>query len=784
MAVAGGVRMGRSFPRLVIRFRLLVLVCWAVIAVLALPRAARVHESLQVEGHTLQRSESHDASDVINTAFPEPINQFFAVTLTGPLPIDSPPYRAILDSLASRASQEPYIGTVVSYLDRPDTLLLSRDRHTTFFIAAVRPVGNRSPTDYVPAFRDAIHGTLARIHWATPYTVEVTGEPALDFDIRTVSKEDTERGEQKSVPFSAVVLILAFGALVAAGIPLVIGVLAIDCALAMVQVAAQLYPMSVFVLTIVSMLGLGVGIDYSLLIITRFREEMNRGRGAREAAERTISTAGRAVVTSGLTVLLGFAALFLTPTSETRSVAVGGLFVVGAAVLLSVTLLPAGLSLLGRAIDRPQWLARRLAWYHAPTGWERWARWLGHHPWRALVIGAVSIAAISWPLARIKIGLPREGWFPTHTESNDGLKMLDQIGTSGALQPVRVVVQAPSGERVVGSRYLRGLMRLADSIRADPRVLGIQSVVDLEPGMSLLRYTILYGNLSAARERAPEFFASHLSEDARTTVLDVVLTDSTSLTSAMDVVRRVRRLAREPLPGLDSLHVLVGGFQAANVDLQDQLLRQFPMVIILVLVTTAIMLFGAFRSVLVPLKAVVMNCLSVGGAFGIMVLVFQEGVGSRLFGLAGPTGAVYVVVPILVFAVVFGLSMDYEVFLLSRIKEAFDRTGRNDQATMEGLTATASVITSAAFIMIIVFGTFSFSRVLVVQFLGFGLAVAVLLDATLIRMVLVPAFMHIAGAWNWWPGVRLRRVVGSTPTGAAPSTPPPTTATPGSDEHP
>jgi RND superfamily putative drug exporter len=224
----------------------------------------------------------------------------------------------------------------------------------------------------------------------------------------------------------------------------------------------------------------------------------------------------------------------------------------------------------------------------------------------------------------------------------------------------------------------------------------------------------------------------------------------------MDVVRRVRSIAKgQQGMGLDSARVLVGGFAAASVDLQDELLRRFPLLVTLVLLATGVMLFVAFRSVLVPVKAMVMNCLSVGGAFGLIVLVFQRGVGAALYGLDGPTEAVYVVVPVLVFATVFGLSMDYEVFLLSRIKESFDRTGRNNEATMEGLSATASTITSAAAIMLIVFGAASFSRVLAVQLMGFGLAVAVFLDATLIRMVLVPAIMHVAGRWNWWPGVRM-----------------------------
>jgi RND superfamily putative drug exporter len=198
----------------------------------------------------------------------------------------------------------------------------------------------------------------------------------------------------------------------------------------------------------------------------------------------------------------------------------------------------------------------------------------------------------------------------------------------------------------------------------------------------------------------------------------------------------------------------VGGYSASALDFQHDLLGRFPLLVALILGATAVMLAVAFRSVLVPIKAIIMNTLSVSATFGLIVLVFQQGVGARLFGLDGPTRAIFVVVPVLVFAVVFGLSMDYEVFLLSRIKEAFDRTGRNAEATMEGLSATASVITSAALIMILVFGVFAFARLLAMQLLGFGLAVAVLLDATVIRMVLVPAFMQAMGRWNWWPGVR------------------------------
>jgi len=512
----------------------------------------------------------------------------------------------------------------------------------------------------------------------------------------------------------------------------------------------------VFVLNITTMVGLGVGIDYSLLVVTRFREELNRGLSPTDAAIRTIQTAGSAVVTSGLTVVVGFAALILTPLTETRSVGVGGLIVVAVAVLLATTFLPAALAILGRNIDRPRWLARMLAFIHTPQGWERWARSLGHHPWRVILSGGLVAALLTFPLTQIRIGLPARNWFPPDAESGQGLAALREMGASGVIQPLRVVVQLPTGESALSGRRLPGLKALSDSIAKDPRVREVRGVATLRPGMSTLQLAMFYGDADAVRERYPEFFNAYLSGDRRTTLMDVIATDSVSLTGMMDLARHVRQTITRSTR-LRGVEVVVGGFAASSVDLQENLLARFPGIVAMILGVTAIMLLIAFRSVLVPLKAVVLNCVSVSAAFGITVLVFQHGYGASFFGLEGPTEAIFVVVPVLVFATVFGLSMDYEVFLLTRVKEVFDKTGRNDHATMEGLSTTASTITFAALIMIIVFGSFAFTRVLAVQFIGFGLAVAVLLDATLIRMVLVPAIMHIAGRWNWWPGVRAPR---------------------------
>src|SRR5216110_1202498 len=737
-----------------VRWRGGVIAAWAALALLFAPRASHVQQVLALRGGASETTESARASDLLKQAFPSPFADYVAIVVHGPVRWTNQRFGVVLDTLKAATERRPYVSQVISVRSIGESTFVSRDRRTTFLIAALTPeFTSEINQSVIPDLRDKIRSALAQAPGADGFEVKLTGFPALDHDVRTISAEDTERGEAQALPLTLVVLVVAFGALVAAMLPVIVGVLAITIALGLVTVAAHYLPMSVFVLNITTMVGLGVGIDYSLLIVTLFREELNRGLSPIDAAVRTIQTAGSAVVKSGLTVVVGFAALILTPLTETRSVGVGGLIVVAVAVLLATTFLPGLLAFLGRDIDRPKWLARMLAWIHTPQGWERWARSLGHHPWRAILGGGLVAALLTFPLTQIKIGLPVRNWFPPETESGQALEALREMGASGVIQPLRMVVQLPAGESALSGRWLGGLKALSDSIAKDPRVREVRSVAKLRPGLSTLQLAMFYSDADSVRDRYPEFFNAYLSRDQRTTLMDVIAVDSVSLTGMMDLARQVRStIARSTR--LRGAEVVVGGFAASSLDLQENLLARFPGIVGMILGVTAIMLLIAFRSILVPVKAVVLNCVSVSAAFGVTVLVFQHGYGAGLFGLDGPTEAIFVVVPVLVFATVFGLSMDSEVFLLTRVKEVFDKTGRNDHATMEGLSTTASTITSAALIMILVFGTFAFARVLAVQLVGFGLAAAVLLDATLIRMVLVPAIMHIAGRWNWWPGVR------------------------------
>jgi putative drug exporter of the RND superfamily len=743
------------------RLAWLTLGVWAVVGAGAAVEAGDAAARLTGQGGTSVHAEAEAAASLLQRAFVQPLGDVFAVTVESPEPVTSPRPAAVLDSLAATLRRMPGLRGVVTLPADTGPVrvpLVSRDGRATALLVAFDPANTRLDTMVVP-IRTALRSTLARLADGGRYRVLVTGRAPLDRDERLLIASDSRRGEARILPATFVILVLVFGALGAALPPVGVGALGVPVALVVLGLLTRVTTVSVVAMTIVTMVGLGVGIDYSLLMVTRFREELARSGDAGAAVQRMLATAGRAVVTSGGTVIIGFAALLLTPLVETRSVGLAGVVVVAVMVLLAVTLLPAALMLLGSGVDWPCWLAARLAWYHRPELWMSWASAIARRPLWAVLAGGLVLGATIWPVFHMRVGLPAHGWWPRATEAGQGVLVLERIGVRGVVQPIRIVVQVPPGDRVVSALRLRGLKALSDSLRRDPRIGDVTSLVDLRPGTGILEYSVLYSDLPAARAQHRDFLDAYLSGDARTTVVDAIVADTTSLTTTMDLVHRIRALrdtidGKDGFRGLRGARVLVGGYAAENVDFQDDLLRRFPLLIALVLGVTAVMLAVIFRSVLIPVKAILLNSASVAATFGLIVLAFQDGLAAGPLGLDGPAAAIFVVVPVSVFATVFGLSMDYEVFLLARIKEEYDARGDNTEATIHGLAAVASTITSAALIMAVVFGYFAFSRVLLMQFLGFGLAVAVVLDATVVRVLLVPAIMDLAGRWNWWPGRR------------------------------
>ena len=753
---------------LIVRWRWPIIVLWALVALLVVPVASDVHERLQVGGHKLRGDESTRADRIIQDRFETPFASFGVVVVShDTLTVNDAPFDAVLDSLREALERLPFVLRTIDRRATGAEDLVSPDGRTTAIIAGLRVGEHEKPPSYVPRIRQALD-TVALAAGAG-FAIHLTGGPAFDYDTRRVSAEDSARIEKAVIPLCLLLLVLAFGTLVGAAMPVIVGFLAIEVTLGTVAMIATFTPMSIFVLNIVTMVGLGVGIDYSLLVVTRFREEMAAGLSPKDAAVMTIRTASRAVLTSGATVIVGLMALFVVPLSETRSVGLGGILVVAAAVLISTTFLPAVLAIVGRGVEWPRGLGKLLAPLRSEVTWTRYAASISRHPIRAVTISVAIMTLISLPMLWLRIGLPVEGWFPKDTEAARGLALLQRFSQGGSLQPVRVVLVMQDGSAILDPDRLRGLRALSDAIAADPRVARVRGLVDLRPGIPLWQYaSVIYADTARARERMPDVFRTYLSRDGTAAIYDVMLADSVSLDGSLDVVRTIRAIHVDSLPGLAQAEMLTGGFAPSSLDFRDELVRRFPLLVFLVLSVTGVMLGVVFRSVMVPIKAVIMNCFSVAAAFGLTVVVFQWGIGAGLLGLGGATQAIFALGPALVFAIVFGLSMDYEVFLLARIKEEFDQSHDNDAATIAGLAATGATITNAALIMILVFGAFAFARVLAVQLVGFGLAVAVLLDATVIRMVMVPAVMHLAGRFNWWPGYRRRGAGGHYRRASAP----------------
>jgi RND superfamily putative drug exporter len=474
---------------------------------------------------------------------------------------------------------------------------------------------------------------------------------------------------------------------------------------------------SVFAINMISMMGLATGIDYSLFIISRYREERMRGRGEIDAITVTGGTASQAVLFSGLTVVLALAGLLLVPTNIFASLAIGAILVVTMSVLAALTLLPAVLSLLGDRVNslKVPYLGRRLLESHAAgrTSWiARAAQRAMRRPGLALGTGVVVLLLAASPLVFMKTGVSGVSSFPNSFQSKRAFGILNQQFSAGRVSPVQIVVDGPVNTPAVQS----GIRRLKGALAADSAFGPVQTE------------TAKSGTLA---------------------LLSVPVKGDSVANLALSKVRKLRSTYIPQAFASSGAKVYVTGQTAGNVDYIGIVNHYFPWVFALVLSLSFVLLMVAFRSIVIPAKAIAMNLLSVSAAYGLITLVSLKGVGASLLGFQR-VATVEEWVPLFLFAVLFGLSMDYQVFLLSRVKEAWDRTGDNTGAVTEGVNATAGIITGAALIMVAVFAGFASGSLVMFQQVGFGLAVAVLLDATLVRTIMVPAAMKLLGRWNWY----------------------------------
>jgi RND superfamily putative drug exporter len=600
-----------------------------------------------------------------------------------------------------------------SYYDFSAPMLVSEDRHTTILLFEM--AGSlRDATENV----EQMLGMVEEVNGEDGFVVAIVGDASVAFESNALAVKDIEQGEKFGIPTALIILLLLFGAVFAAIIPLALAGVSIIVALGLTALVGQAFELVFFVTFMITMIGLAVGIDYSLIVVFRYREELSKGYSKADAVERTGATASKTVFFSGMTVVLALVGMLVIPTNIFQSLGAGAILVVFSAVMATLTLLPAVLVLMGTKVNmlRIPFIGRKVGLPADPTSGGYWNQVTGfvmRYPVLSLLVAGGLMVAATVPARDINTGFNGVDMLPEGVQVKEAFLILEEEFSFGIGSPAEIVIDG----QIDSSMVQRGIQQLRDRLLEDadfvePATLSVNSAGDLA-------------------------------------LLSVSVAGEPSSDRAVDAVGRLREeYIREAFEGVDA-EVLVTGDAAFSRDFIAVTSQYTPIVFAVVLAFSFFLLTVVFRSVVIPIKSILLNLLSVGAAYGLMVLVFQKGVGAELLGFQ-QTDIIDAWIPLFLFAVLFGLSMDYHVFLLSRIRERYDQTRNNTESVAYGLRSTAALITGAALIMVAVFSGFASGETVSNQQVGFGLAIAVFLDATIVRTVLVPASMRLLGRANWY----------------------------------
>ena len=707
----------------------MVIAFWVIVLIGCAFLAPRV-ESVLTSGFGEQDTEAQRAFEILeqegilNQAIVIPV--FSHDTLT----VHHPAYQARAQTVLSALEQYPGVARIDSYFSNGNEKLVSSDGRTTYALAGL-DIPLDEVLDEVPKMRAVVPDV--------DLDVWLTGGSAIFSDINDYTGQDLRRAEFITFPLVALALLVIFRTVVSVAAPLAIGLLGLGITLAVIYLLGLVTSMSVFALNTATLLGVGAAIDYSLLMVSRFREELIT-KSVEESVALTVGMAGRAILFSGITTALGLAGLLIFELSMLRSIGIGGIVVIAASVMVALTLVPALLSVVGRRIDALPILPAKL--YRSGRFWRTLAGWVTRRPLLVMLPVVVVLLALGTPFLQVKLGVPWASVLPEEAESRQGWEKVSEELGEGALVPI--LIAARFEDEVTNPDNLSTLHAYTRSARELPGVTRVESLVDVEEGVTLDQYQAVYGNAEAraspeVREVLDEFGSGH------TTMVLIYTVYEMNSDEARDTVRSLRAY---DVGG----EFLVSGATASLMDAVEAMYDAFPWALALITVSVYVVLTVLFRSVVIPLKALVMNGMSVFASYGALVFIFQQG---NLEGLLNftSTGFLEATLPILLFTILFGLSMDYEVFLLTRIREIYDETGDNAQSVALGLEKTGRIITSAALVLVLVAGSFTFGDIIIIKALGLGIALAIFLDSTVVRALLVPSLMKILGDRNWWaPG--------------------------------
>ncbi|NWJ46382.1 MAG: MMPL family transporter [Chloroflexi bacterium] len=653
--------------------------------------------------------------------------------------VDSPAFAQGVSEVLSKLDGKPYVGKITNYYNSGATQLVSNNKLSTYAIitlAGDTEEQQKHAKELLPLLTSA---TLK---------VQVGGQAMVYEQISEQVSKDLETAEMATFPILAILLVLIFGSLIAAALPLAIGGIAILGAFLLLRVAVNFTDVSIFAINIITMLGLGLAIDYSLFVVSRFRDELKRYNGdTRAALVKTMQTAGRTVTFSGLTVAISLLSLQVFPQMFLQSMGLGGAAAVLVAVIASITILPAMLALLSHRVNALSiWsiihirrnsekkLENRGFWYNLSTFVMR----------RPVVVLLFTVLPLMWvglPFLRVNLATPDARSLPATAESRIVSEYLSNEFPRNETVPIQLVLK--SNSPMLNAANITTLYDYTRKIEAVPGVRRVDSLVTLDSSLDKNAYVGFYSDAGLAQNPQAQIAATHYAK-GNYALVSVLYDSDQHSGQAQELVKTIRGLGAPAGMTLE-----VGGETAYLVDFLASLEESVPFAVAFIVATIFILLFLMLGSVVIPLKAVILNTLSLSVSFGALVWVFQDGNLANVLGFT-PLGSIDGTQPILIFAIAFGLSMDYEVFLLSRVKEHYDRFGDTTAAVAHGIQKTGGIITSAAILLVVVIGGFAAGEVVFIKQVGVGLALAILVDATIVRALLVPAAMRLMGKYNWW----------------------------------
>lgn len=726
--------------RFTFRRRYFVLAFWGLLFLTAIPAIPLLPGSLAVGGFSSDDTESARTRQFLQQELPSfTASSLLVIYQHDELVASDPEFQRQAREAIESVVELPDVLAVQSFTDVPGQI--SDDGHTAYTSVQLS-VDPENSQHLMPAIDERLRDVDLRILLA--------GAPAFYEDIERTSEQDLRRAELIAIPFALVALLFVFRGLVAAGTPLIAGSMGVAASLGTLYLVAQQVELTIFILNLATMLGLGLAIDYSLFMTSRFREELQHS-SIEQAVERTVDTAGRAVFFSGFTVMLGLAGLMVFDFMFLQSIGFAGAVVVLFAIAAALSLLPALLAVLGHRVNNYSFLARS-----EDTGrfWYGVANLVMRRPWRVFIPTVAILLLLGSPFLGIRLSAPDATILPMSTDSRQAFETLRSEFGDGEISPVIIAVQPESS--ISDPAIIDELYELTRTIATDERVWKIDSIVTLDPRFTRDHYQLFYRDLDNIPDPFVAAAATDLTTDAATAIF-VYSQDLPASDEAQDLLADLR-----DLEATTSLDLSFTGGAAEIVDTVDKMYSDFPLAALIVVGSTYLALLLHFRSVLLPLKAILINVLSITASYGALVVIFQEGNLSALLGFT-PMGFIEASLPILMFCVLFGLSMDYEVFLLSRMREEWDRTGDNREAVRVGLARSGRIITGAALIVVVVTASFVSAEVVIIKALGLGIAIAVALDASIVRSLIVPATMRLVGDWNWWLPGWLERILPASP---------------------